>query len=115
MAAMVILATLAREGKRLQEVKLEYQDYITLEETNFEVDDPKRAIARLTELYANEDQDHLDGLTVSYRDGSWYNFRPSSNEPLLRLNMEACSQERFDALYGEIMGHIQTFGKSSSH
>ncbi len=41
MAAMVILATLAKEGKKLQEVKQEYQDYITLEETNFEVVDPK--------------------------------------------------------------------------
>jgi phosphomannomutase len=115
MAAMVILATLAKEGKKLQEVKQEYQDYITLEETNFEVTDPKWAIAKLTEIYASENQDHLDGLTVSYPDGSWYNFRPSSNEPLLRLNMEACSEERFDSLYSEIMGHIQTFGKTSTH
>ena len=41
MAAMVILATLAKEDKRLQEIKQEYQKYITLEETNFEVANPK--------------------------------------------------------------------------
>lgn len=41
MAAMVILATLAKSDKKLREVKQDYQDYITLEETNFEVPDPK--------------------------------------------------------------------------
>lgn len=55
----------------------------------------------------------FDGITVTYTDGSWWNFRASSNEPLLRLNMEACTQERFDLLYAEIMGHIQTFGQGS--
>lgn len=115
MAAMVILATLAQSGKKLREVKDTYNTYITLEEANFEVADPKAAIATLKEIYQDETQDHLDGLTVSYPDGSWYNFRPSSNEPLLRLNMEAKSQDRFDALYTEIMGHIATFGQTSSH
>ena len=115
MAAMVILATLAQSGKKLREVKDTYNTYITLEEANFEVADPKAAIAKLKEIYQDETQDHLDGLTVSYPDGSWYNFRPSSNEPLLRLNMEAKSQDRFDALYTEIMGHIATFGQTSSH
>ena len=115
MAAMVILATLAEQRKKLREVKEKYQSYITLEETNFEVADPKGAIATLRDLYKDEIQDHLDGLTVTYPDGSWYNFRPSSNEPLLRLNMEAHTQARFDELYAEIIGHIQTFGSASSH
>lgn len=56
----------------------------------------------------------FDGITVTYNDGSWWNFRPSSNEPLLRLNMEARTQERFDALYAEIMDHIRTFGEPSA-
>ena len=55
----------------------------------------------------------FDGITVTYDDGSWWNFRASSNEPLLRLNMEARTQERFDVLYSEIMTHIQSFGTSS--
>lgn len=64
---------------------------------------------KLKEIYKLEKYDLLDWLTVTYSDGSWYNFRPSSNEPLLRLNMEAHTQERFDELYNEIMAHIQTF------
>ena len=60
MAAMVILATLAKSGKKLREVKETYNTYITLEETNFEVADPKAAIAKLREIYKDETQDHLD-------------------------------------------------------
>jgi len=114
MAGMVFLAALARKWQRISEAKKEYEKYVTLEETNFEVRDPQSAIKKLETLYASEKHDMFDGITVSYDDGSWWNFRPSSNEPLLRLNMEARTQERFDLLYAEIMGHIRTFGESSA-
>lgn len=112
-AAMVFLDLLALSGKKVSEFIESYKKYITLEETNFEVADPKWAIVRLWQLYVHEQHDFLDGITVEYEDGSWWNFRPSSNEPLLRFNMEALTQERFDALYSEIMRHIATFGKGS--
>ncbi len=114
MAAMVFMAALARKWQRISEAKREYEKYVTLEETNFEVADPKWAIAQLAEIYEWEQHDMFDGITVTYNDGSWWNFRPSSNEPLLRLNMEARTQERFDALYAEIMDHIRTFGEPSA-
>ena len=112
-AAMLFLYLLARSGKRASEFIASYRQYITLEESNFEVKNPKWAIEKLTQIYAGEQYDLFDGITVEYADGSWWNFRPSSNEPLLRLNMEAKTQDRFDALYSEIMTHIQAFGSSS--
>lgn len=113
MAGMVFLAAAARSGQRISDIKKQYEKYVTLEETNFEVADPKSAIQKLEELYKSEKYDMFDGITVTYDDGSWWNFRPSSNEPLLRLNMEARTQERFDSLYAEIMEHIRTFGQGS--
>lgn len=113
MAGMVFLATLARKWQKISDAKQEYEKYVTLEETNFEVQDPKWAIAKLGELYQAHHPDFLDGITVEYDDGSWWNFRPSSNEPLLRFNLEARTQERFDELYEEIMVHIRTFGEAS--
>jgi len=113
MAGMVFLAAAARSDQRISDIKKQYEKYVTLEETNFEVADPKSAIQKLEELYKSEKYDMFDWITVTYDDGSWWNFRPSSNEPLLRLNMEARTQERFDSLYAEIMGHIQTFGQGS--
>lgn len=112
-AAMVFLDLVARSEKKVSEFIQPYQRYITLEETNFEVVDPQGSIQQLVEIYRNEHYDLFDGITVEYSDGSWWNFRPSSNEPLLRFNMEAKSQERFDALYSEILGHIQAFGSAS--
>ena len=114
-AGMIFLDLLARSGKTASEFTASYKRYITLEETNFEVPDPKGAIAKLAEIYKHEQHDLFDGITVEYDDGSWWNFRPSSNEPLLRFNMEARTQARFDLLYEEIMAHIRTFGESSEH
>lgn len=115
MAGMIFLAALTRKWQKISEAKKKYEKYVTLEETNFEVTDPQWAIKKLEEIYQSENFDLFDGITVTYDDGSWWNFRPSSNEPLLRLNMEARTQERFDSLYAEIMGHIRTFGESSNH
>lgn len=114
-AMMVFLDLLARSWKQMSEFTKKYKKYITLEEINFEVPDPKWAIAKLIEIYKDEKYDLFDGITVQYEDGSWWNFRPSSNEPLLRFNMEAKSQERFDSLYDEIMRHIQAFWDTSNH
>jgi len=112
-AAMVFLDLVAQSWKKVSEFIREYRRYITLEETNFEVQDPKWAIEKLAAIYSESNPDFFDGITIEYADGSWWNFRPSSNEPLLRLNMEARTQDRFDALYEEIIGHIHQFAHSS--
>lgn len=108
-AAIIFLDLLYQSGKKADEFTQEYKKYITLEETNFSVRDPKWAIAILSEQFKDFDMDLFDGITVRYDDGSWWNFRPSSNEPLLRLNMEALTQERFDSLYLEIRTIIDSF------
>ncbi len=87
----------------------QYKRYVTLEEENFVVRDRKEVTDTLTELYKHANQNFLDGLTVSYDDGSWWNIRPASNDPVIRLNMEAKTQERFDELYGEIRAHMERF------
>ena len=114
MAGMVFLAAVARSGQPISAVTKKYQKYITLEEANFEVPNPKWAIEKLIEIYKSEKYDLFDWITVTYDDGSWWNFRPSSNEPLLRLNMEARTQKRFDSLFAEIMVHIRTFWETSA-
>jgi phosphomannomutase len=49
---------------------------------------------------------HLDGLSVEADD--WhFNVRPSNTEPLLRLNLEARSQELMEAKRDEIVALIR--------
>src|SRR5213078_2696975 len=61
-------------------------------EINSPVDDPLARIERIGVELADGRQDRLDGLTVEYPDW-WCNVRPSNTEPLLRLNVEATTEE----------------------
>jgi phosphomannomutase len=47
---------------------------------------------KIAEYYAGGETDWLDGLTIKFPD-FWFNVRSSSNEPLLRLNLEAETEE----------------------
>jgi len=51
-------------------------------------------------------QDRIDGLTVAGADW-WVNVRPSNTEPLLRLNVEAATEEVMAALRDETLGLIR--------
>ena len=54
--------------------------------------DPLATIERVAEALKDGEQDRLDGLTVEFEDW-WCNVRPSNTEPLLRLNVEARTDE----------------------
>jgi phosphomannomutase len=50
---------------------------------------------------------HLDGLSVEFED--WhFNVRPSNTEPLLRLNLEARSQELMERKRDEVLDAIRS-------
>jgi phosphomannomutase len=57
-------------------------------EINFRVEDKGAMIRRLAEVFQDGAIDHLDGITVEYKDW-WFNVRPSNTEPFLRLVLEA--------------------------
>jgi phosphomannomutase len=66
--------------------------------------------AKLQELEARYGTDgtvsHLDGLSVE-ADGWHFNVRPSNTEPLLRLNLEARSQELMERKRDEVLSVIR--------
>jgi len=61
-------------------------------EINFEVEDKQAKMDEFARRYSNADIDNLDGITVRYKDW-WFNCRPSNTEPLLRLNIEAQTEQ----------------------
>jgi len=79
--------------------------YATTGEVNFRVDDKQAKMDELTKRYSDGQVDHLDGVTVLYKDW-WFNCRPSNTEPLLRLNVEARSQDLLDERFGQIKSHL---------
>ncbi len=95
LAALHVLAALGGQPLPLSRLAAGYERYVASGEINSRVDDVPAATARVRSAYAAEEQDGLDGLTVTHRPRSaadpmwWFNLRPSNTEPLLRLNAEA--------------------------
>lgn len=97
-AFTVAVAYICQSGKKASDVRRRFDTYSAIPETNFRVADVRSAIDRFAAEYPDADQNCLDGLTLRYAD-HWINIRPSSNEPLLRLNIEAKTPAALEAAF----------------
>jgi phosphomannomutase len=105
-AAVVVLELLSKAGRPLSDVRTPFERYAASGEINTRVDDPLAVIERVARSFAGASQDRLDGLTVDLGDW-WFNLRPSNTEPLLRLNLEARTQEACDERTAEVLQIIK--------
>ncbi len=87
-AALVVLEQVCRSGVPLSELRRPFERYVASGELNTEVADPDAVIERVAGAYPDAKLDRLDGLTVDVGEW-WFNLRPSNTEPLMRLNLEA--------------------------
>jgi phosphomannomutase len=111
-AAVVVLAELSSAGVPLSELLAPLRRYHASGEINSEVVDQAAAIEDLSRAFADGRQDRLDGLTVEFDDW-WFNARPSNTEPLLRMNVEAVSEELLKERTAEALGIIRNEGGPS--
>lgn len=82
---------------------------IIIEEQNYITPRAQEIIDFCAQKYTDAEQNHEDGLSVEYPE--WrFNLRMSSNEPLLRLNMEAHSQAELETRHKEVAAIIAEFG-----
>ena len=91
---LLMLELVSRAGKPLSEILRPYRErYFITGEINSTVADVPVKLQELKERFGREGRvSHLDGVSVEADD--WhFNVRPSNTEPLLRLNLEARSQE----------------------
>ncbi|MCR4280439.1 MAG: phosphomannomutase/phosphoglucomutase [Candidatus Komeilibacteria bacterium] len=105
MTALLVWQIYSQQEKKMSELVRRYSRYYAIPETNFAVADKEAVIGRLAGEYSDGQIDRLDGLTASYPDW-WFNVRPSGSEPLLRLNLEANSEELLNEKAAEIRGKI---------
>ena len=78
-------------------------------EINTEVVDPARVLRTVEEHYAAEGAviDHLDGLTVGFRDW-WFSLRSSNTQPLLRLNVETDDKSAIRRRTDEVLAMVHS-------
>ena len=109
LAAMHLLAALGEQNRPLSELAARYHRYPASGEINSTVADQAAKLVEIEQVYAGQagvSIDRLDGLTVDFPDGSWFNVRPSNTEPLLRLNVEARDSGRMAELRDEVLALI---------
>ena len=104
-ATVVILQAMCTAGKPLHELVAPLRRYVASGEINTTVDDTAATIDKVAAAYEGAEQDRFDGLTVDMGDW-WFNLRPSNTEPLLRLNLEAGSQDEVAARVAEVKSHF---------
>jgi phosphomannomutase len=110
LSALMIFALLSKTGRKLSEMVDELNIYPTSGEINFLVPDIPSVLSDLKKTYSNASSiDELDGVSVWFPT-YWFNFRASKTEPLLRMNIEADTQEILSKQKKELIDKIESLG-----
>jgi phosphomannomutase len=105
---LLMLELISKRGEKLSEILRPVRErYFLTGELNTPVADVEAKLAELEQRYADGKVSHLDGVSVDYDD--WhFNVRPSNTEPLLRLNLEALSQDEMERRRDEVLAVIRS-------
>jgi len=106
---LLMLELISKRGTKLSEILAPFRStYFITGEINTPVPDVALKLQELKERYAAEGTiSHLDGISVVADD--WhFNVRPSNTEPLLRLNLEARSQDLMETKRDEVLALIRS-------
>ncbi|HEY7731551.1 MAG TPA: phosphomannomutase/phosphoglucomutase [Gaiellaceae bacterium] len=106
---LLMLELISRRGSRLSEILAPFRaQYFLTGEINTPVADVPLKLRELREHFGAQGGrlGDLDGVSVDFDD--WhFNVRPSNTEPLLRLNLEALSEERMAEKRDEVLAVIR--------
>jgi phosphomannomutase len=105
---LLMLELISKRGRPLSEILEPLRSrYFITGELNTPVPDVALKLQELKERYADGRVSHLDGISVDFDD--WhFNVRPSNTEPLLRLNLEATSEELMEHKRDEVLEVIRS-------
>lgn len=103
---LMILELLSTSGKKLSELIADLGDYYVSGEINSKVEDREAVIEKIKSTYSDAKLSDLDGISVEYAD--WrFNVRPSANDPVIRLNLEANSEALMEQKRDEVLQLIR--------
>ena len=105
---LLMLERISKGGAKLSELLRPFRErYFITGEINTPVADVSGKLAELEMRFGPEGTvSHLDGLSVETEDWK-FNVRPSNTEPLLRLNLEARSEELMVEKRDEVLAVIR--------
>jgi Phosphomannomutase len=105
--ALLLIKLLKSSGKTLSELAKQHIVYYHSTEINSEITQtPEQIYEALREKYSDAAFETIDGLTISYPDW-WCNVRPSANDPVMRLNLEAGTEAVMSEKRDEVLEIIR--------
>jgi phosphomannomutase len=110
LAALYAIAALGEKDVPLSQLFAPFNRYSSSGEINSTVADATAATKLIEDHYgaiAGVELDRLDGLTVS-GDTWWFNLRASNTEPLLRLNVEATTEQEMASIRDSVLNTIRS-------
>jgi phosphomannomutase len=105
---LLMLELVSQRSQKLSEILRPFRErYFITGELNTPVPDVALKLQELKKRFGPEGEvSHLDGISVDAED--WhFNVRPSNTEPLLRLNLEARSEELMERKRDEVLDVIR--------
>jgi len=108
--SLIIAEIVSGENKPLSALLNEFRKYFTMEEASVEVQDKISKLMEIEAMFKKQNPkkiSKLDGITVEFSNW-WFNVRPSNTEPLLRLNLEADSEELMNEKKDELIKIIKS-------
>ncbi len=105
-AFAVCLELMSKSQMKLSELVASFDRYYRSGEINSRVDDIPGKLNELVDAFPETRIDFLDGITVDAGD-FWFNVRPSNTEPLLRLNLEANSEQLMKKATDKVLAIIR--------
>jgi phosphomannomutase len=107
-AFLIVLELVSLSGKKVSELVAEVDTRFRSGEVNTETHDQKGRLEAIERTYTAQGAtiDHLDGVTIGFPTW-WANVRASNTEPLLRLNVEADTQDEMERRRDELLALIR--------
>lgn len=104
----LFLTLLAKEGKKVSELKKDYPAYsIVKNKIELTADiNVENLLLLIKELYKNEKVTDVDGIKIDFPDG-WVHLRKSNTEQIIRIYSEAATPEKAEDLAASIMEVIK--------
>ncbi|MBI3379196.1 phosphomannomutase/phosphoglucomutase [Candidatus Gottesmanbacteria bacterium] len=108
-AGLLLLEYISKQNKPLSEITKNFDKYFSSGEINYNVSDGQKVIEAIEKQFQDSNTDFIDGLSVWYPKW-WFSLRTSNTEPMVRLNLEADTQEILDEKLSLVDNELRQMG-----
>ncbi|MGD0725845.1 MAG: phosphomannomutase/phosphoglucomutase [Spirochaetia bacterium] len=112
-AALIVMEVLAGDGRAFSRLIADIRKYYFSGELNFTVPNGAAIVQKVKADYSEGQLTDIDGIRIDFPDW-WFNLRVSNTEPLLRLVVEAATEDGLEARKKELIEKIRLYTEAAT-